>query len=318
MSKRKGRNDLQRRKKEKLIALLEKRASRPNVCAASDVVIGMGRRKSFLVDYMTFSPSGSEDVSGIEKGVFTCYMIRTGYDDLYSDESLNFIGEINYLVTTAEVYAQILDDEKLDNVNGILKTGSRKLQKHILSLNPESRYIVGEDVGIYVAVPDGVSLSVACSQPAEFDPDGEYNLICAIPCGHKTARRRGMTEMLYFMLRAHMLNAGSTSLQRNLTEIKDLQLNRRFSYDNKGRLLLDGEIVAFKRTKTRKMFNYLVQNRGRWVSNEELLNEIWGGPSDVNNASLRVSRSELVAILRKADCEELLSRERGWQGIFND
>ena len=111
-------DDIQKLKKEKLIALLEKGASRLGVYASSAVAIGGEPGVFGVVDYMTFSPSGTEDISGIEKGVFTCYMVRTSYKELYSDESLNFVGERNYLVTTADVYARIVDDEQADKEKG--------------------------------------------------------------------------------------------------------------------------------------------------------------------------------------------------------
>lgn len=311
-------DDIQKLKKEKLIALLEKGASRLGVYASSAVAIGGEPGVFGVVDYMTFSPSGTEDISGIEKGVFTCYMVRTSYKELYSDESLNFVGERNYLVTTADVYARIVDDEQADKEKGVMNAEGGKLQKHIQSLNPEAKCHIGADVGILVAVRKGESLSEACSRPAEFDPDEEYTLICAEPCSNRAARRHGMTEMLFLMLRAYKMKAGRIALRYGAEDLKNLQLNQRLSYDGRGRLLLDGDPVSFRRTKTRKMFDYLVWNRGRWVSNEELLDEVWGDPSDANKSSLRVSRSEMVAILRAAGCEDLLSREWGWQGIFEE
>ena len=56
-------------------------------------------------------------------------MVRTSYKELYSDESLNFVGERNYLVTTADVYARIVDDEQADKEKGVMNAEGGKLQK---------------------------------------------------------------------------------------------------------------------------------------------------------------------------------------------
>ena len=77
---------------------------------ASEVSIDPWTPKARRVDYMEFSPANQCSVSGIEKGIFTCYEIKSCKEDVYSGNGLNFFGEKNYIVTTMECYKNILPD----------------------------------------------------------------------------------------------------------------------------------------------------------------------------------------------------------------
>ena len=46
-------------------------------------------------------------VSGIEKGDFYCYEVKSSVDDFHSKNGHNFIGDFNYYVMPAEVYAAV-------------------------------------------------------------------------------------------------------------------------------------------------------------------------------------------------------------------
>lgn len=59
---------------------------------------------------MEFSPANQCSVSGIEKGIFTCYEIKSCKEDVYSGNGLNFFGEKNYIVTTMACYKDITTD----------------------------------------------------------------------------------------------------------------------------------------------------------------------------------------------------------------
>lgn len=54
------------------------------------------------VDFMQFIPKHQMSVSGIEKGIFICYEVKSCKEDVYSGNGLTFIGEKNYIVTTME------------------------------------------------------------------------------------------------------------------------------------------------------------------------------------------------------------------------
>ena len=46
-------------------------------------------------------------VSGIEKGDFYCYEVKSSVEDFHSGHGLNFIGDYNYLVMPEKIYATI-------------------------------------------------------------------------------------------------------------------------------------------------------------------------------------------------------------------
>lgn len=106
---------------------------------ASEVSIDPWGREAKRVDYMQFSPADQCSISGIEKGIFTCYEIKSCKEDVYSGNGLNFLGEKNYIVTTMECYKDILPD---------LRSG--KFSKHMREQFPES----SNYFGVMVAIPD--------------------------------------------------------------------------------------------------------------------------------------------------------------------
>lgn len=127
-----------------LSRLLEKsRFSGPGKYWAREVSLdyGYAAGKPRRVDYMQFIPENQCSISAIEKGIFTCYEIKSCKEDIYSGNGLNFIGEKNYLVTTMECYKEILPD---------LKNG--KFAQHIRENFPECYAEIG-NMGVMVAVP---------------------------------------------------------------------------------------------------------------------------------------------------------------------
>ena len=58
------------------------------------------------VDYMRFEPLNTT-ISGIEKGDFYCYEIKSSVDDFHSKNGHNFIGDYNYYVMPSEVYQKV-------------------------------------------------------------------------------------------------------------------------------------------------------------------------------------------------------------------
>ena len=56
---------------------------------ASEVSIDPWTPKAKRVDYMEFCPANQCSVSGIEKGIFTCYEIKSCKEDVYSGNGLN-------------------------------------------------------------------------------------------------------------------------------------------------------------------------------------------------------------------------------------
>ena len=139
------------------------------------------------VDYMQFSPADQCSVSGIEKGYFTCYEIKSCKEDVYSGNGLNFFGEKNYIVTTMGCYKDILPDFR-----------SGKFAKHIRKEFPES----SSYYGVMVAIPDGTEIADEFEKPTPIKSNMKrWKLAIVMPC-RVGPRKRSMTELLFCMLRS--------------------------------------------------------------------------------------------------------------------
>ena len=77
---------------------------------AREVTLDYGTSHPKRIDVMQFIPKGVVYPSDIEKGIFTCYEIKSCKEDVYSGNGLNFFGEKNYIVTTMETYKILQDD----------------------------------------------------------------------------------------------------------------------------------------------------------------------------------------------------------------
>lgn len=61
------------------------------------------------VDYMRFKPLNNS-VSGIEKGDFFCYEIKSSVEDFRSPNGHNFLGDFNYYVMPEDVYLTVKEE----------------------------------------------------------------------------------------------------------------------------------------------------------------------------------------------------------------
>lgn len=139
---------------------------------------------------MQFSPENQCSISAIEKGIFTCYEIKSCRADIYSGNGLNFIGEKNYLVVTMECYKDILPD---------LRNGN--FARHVREHFPECYAEIG-CMGVLVAVPRWREVMEEFENPTPLDGDTEkWKLSVALNC-HAGSRKRSMTELLFCMLRS--------------------------------------------------------------------------------------------------------------------
>lgn len=73
----------------------------------SELVEDKIKSKTRRIDFLQFEPENQLSVSGIEKGVFTCYEIKSCKADYMSGYGQNFVGERNYLVMTMETYKEL-------------------------------------------------------------------------------------------------------------------------------------------------------------------------------------------------------------------
>ncbi len=81
----------------------------PRIYWAKEVTFDYATSHAIRVDYMRFKPLNNT-VSGIEKGDFYCYEVKSSIEDFHSGHGLNFIGDYNYLVMPEEVYAAVSNE----------------------------------------------------------------------------------------------------------------------------------------------------------------------------------------------------------------
>ena len=79
---------------------------------SKEVTFDYGTPNQVRVDYMKFEPLNNS-VSGIEKGDFYCYEIKSCVEDFNSRHGLNFIGDYNYIVCPNELYEWLSQNNKL-------------------------------------------------------------------------------------------------------------------------------------------------------------------------------------------------------------
>lgn len=97
----------------KQLSLLTERFINPKddtrIYWAKEVTFDHGTDHAVRVDYMQFKPVNNR-VSGIEKGDFYCYEVKSCKEDFHSGHGLNFIGDFNYLVMPFSLYLEIRNE----------------------------------------------------------------------------------------------------------------------------------------------------------------------------------------------------------------
>lgn len=78
----------------------------PRIYWAKEVTFDYSTSHAVRVDYMKFKPVNNS-VSGIEKGDFYCYEVKSSVEDFHSGHGLNFLGDYNYLVMPSNVYKAV-------------------------------------------------------------------------------------------------------------------------------------------------------------------------------------------------------------------
>lgn len=73
---------------------------------AKEVTFGYSTAYPVRVDYMRFKPSNNS-ISGIEKGDFYVYELKSSVEDFNSRNGHNFIGDWNYYVMPKSVYLEV-------------------------------------------------------------------------------------------------------------------------------------------------------------------------------------------------------------------
>ena len=78
----------------------------PRVYWAKEVTFDLMTEHPIRVDYMKFI-SVNNTVSGIEKGDFYCFEVKSSVEDFNSKNGHNFIGDLNYYVMTKQTFETV-------------------------------------------------------------------------------------------------------------------------------------------------------------------------------------------------------------------
>lgn len=78
----------------------------PRIYWAREITFDYSTDHPVRVDYMKFKPINNT-VSGIEKGDFYCFEVKSCVDDFKSKNGHNFIGDFNYYVMPLSVYEEV-------------------------------------------------------------------------------------------------------------------------------------------------------------------------------------------------------------------
>lgn len=101
---------MQRGETTKLLSELTERlinpTGDPRIYWAREVTFDYATIQPIRVDYMKFKPVNNT-VSGIEKGDFSCFEVKSSIEDFRSKNGHNFIGDFNYYVMPEEVYEAV-------------------------------------------------------------------------------------------------------------------------------------------------------------------------------------------------------------------
>ena len=158
-----------------------------------EVTLDYGTNHAKRIDVMQFTPKGVTYSSDIEKGIFTCYEIKSCREDLYSGNGLNFFGEKNYIVTTMETYKKLQEDYREGKIEAFLR------EKH-----PESSHYYGFIVPVpkRVDLKDTKALYAEYENPTPFQGNPEdWKTYAVVPC-REGPRTRSTAELLFCMLRS--------------------------------------------------------------------------------------------------------------------
>lgn len=78
----------------------------PRIYWAREVTFDYSTSHSKRVDFMKFKPLNNS-VSGIEKGDFYCYEVKSSIEDFHSPNGHNFFGDYNYYIMPEDVFEQV-------------------------------------------------------------------------------------------------------------------------------------------------------------------------------------------------------------------
>lgn len=81
----------------------------PRIYWAAEVTFDYATSNAIRVDFMRFKPVNNT-ISGIEKGDFYCYEVKSSVEDFRSKNGHNFIGDFNYYIMPEEVFEKVQNE----------------------------------------------------------------------------------------------------------------------------------------------------------------------------------------------------------------
>ena len=138
---------------------------------ASEVSLDYGTKEVKRVDFMRFEPVHQYSISGLEKGIFYCYEVKSCKADFNSGFGKNFIAEKNYFVMPMKLYKEVINE-------------------------------IPHYVGVICPIPLGRERHDEFENPTELYNDIEYWGLKTIRPAHQKERNRSIIELLFCMLRS--------------------------------------------------------------------------------------------------------------------
>lgn len=151
--------------------LMREKSNGIGSCWAREVSLDYGTKDVRRVDFMKFEPENQMGISGIEKGIFTCYEVKSCKNDFNSGFGRNFIGEKNYFVMPMRLYKEVIHD-------------------------------IENDIGVLVPIPKYSDKVDEFENPTELGGELSDWKFEAIRYAYPQDRKRPMTELLFCMLRS--------------------------------------------------------------------------------------------------------------------
>lgn len=108
----------------------------PRIYMAKEVTFDYETANHVRVDYMRFKPVNNT-VSGIEKGDFYCYEIKSSVEDFHSNNGHNFMGDYNYYIMPREVFEAIKNE--IPWRIGVYVPESMRDRKYLVSVKKSQR-----------------------------------------------------------------------------------------------------------------------------------------------------------------------------------
>ena len=138
---------------------------------ASEVTLDYGSKDVKRVDFMQFEPPYQYSISGLEKGIFICYEVKSCKEDFNSGFGKNFIAEKNYFVMPMKLYKEVKNE-------------------------------IPPYVGVLCPVHSSNDKYTEFENPIELFNDTAYWRLETIRPARQKERNRSIIELLFCMLRS--------------------------------------------------------------------------------------------------------------------